>query len=73
MNNRKYVSIYFDAFAKKVENDILMDAFHDNLFDFYISCRYCRYSTERLKQLSRDITFMMPFTTRTVFYGLNNK
>ena len=28
---------------------------------------------ERLKQLSRDITFMMTFTTRTVFYGLNNK
>jgi hypothetical protein len=36
MNNRKYISIYFNAFAKRVENDILMEAFSDNLFDFYL-------------------------------------
>jgi hypothetical protein len=61
MNNKKYISIYFNAFAKRVENDILMDAFNGNIFDFSLSARYDdRYSTERLKQLDKDMEFIFP-------------
>lgn len=61
MNNRKFISIYFDAFAKRVENDILSDLFNGNFFDFTLSCKYDKYSTERLKKLHKDIVFLCIF------------
>lgn len=63
MNNRKYTSIYFDAFAKRVENDILIYAYNGNFLDFSFSCRYDKYSTVKLKQLDKDISFLIPYTS----------
>lgn len=64
MNNRHFITKNFDFFAKVAENNILLCAYNGDYFNFIISCKYDEYSTDRLKQLHKDIIFLVPYANK---------